>query len=74
MSEMIKRVAKALWDDRHPERSWSDDERRDYEGHARAAMEAMRDPTDEMLGSRYGTEPRRVFTEMIDAALGKVDA
>lgn len=36
-----------------------------------AAIAAMREPTDAMFGYKYGVEPRRLFTEMIDTALQK---
>lgn len=45
---MVERVAKALWDDRYPDDEWSPTDKRDFMGHARAAMEAMREPTEEM--------------------------
>jgi hypothetical protein len=48
---MIENVARALYDDRHPNKKWEnadDVERLSYEGHARAAFEAMRDPTQGM--------------------------
>lgn len=49
MSEKIEQVAIALWRDRYPERDWDDSEKRDYMGHARAAIEAMREPTGDMM-------------------------
>ncbi len=82
MSEMIERVAKAqagarwdLFDDEHK------DAARDL---ARAAIEAMREPTEEMkeAGSDFVYEAwgdgktiaREAWQANIDAALGKVDA
>jgi len=35
----------------------------------RAAIEAMRNPTDEIFNGKFGRSPRQMFTEMIDAAL-----
>ena len=64
MSEIIERVALAI--------SGSDDPVNILAIHrsqARAAIEAMRNPTNEMLGGKFGVEPRRLFTEMLDAAL-----
>lgn len=49
MSEMIERVAKALWAGRFPDEEWTDLGKLNYMGHARAAIEAMREPTDEMI-------------------------
>lgn len=48
MSEMVKRVARAIWYDRNPDRRWTEREKADYEGHARAAIEAMAVPTRKM--------------------------
>lgn len=50
MTDLIERVAKALWRDRHPEVEPfpSEIDRITYEGHARSAIEAMREPTDAM--------------------------
>jgi hypothetical protein len=36
---------------------------------ARSAIAAMREPADEDFGGEFGTEPRAMFTRMIDAAL-----
>jgi hypothetical protein len=56
VSEMIERVAKAIAGYMHPDRLdkyWDDwigeEERRHYRVQARAAIEAMRDPTDAMV-------------------------
>lgn len=77
MDEMIERVAKALAD----HRGVPIDERR---SDAIAAIEAMREPTDEMKRSGgeyifaddFNTDSLAgsVWEGMIDAALGKVDA
>lgn len=36
---------------------------------ARAAIEAIRKPTEAMFGGQYGVEARRQFTDMLNAAL-----
>ena len=48
---MVERVALALWQDRHPDHGWNDIGKINYEGHARAAIEAMRKPTEEMINA-----------------------
>ena len=51
-SAMVERVALALYKDRYPHRAvYYDGEasRLEFEGHARAAIEAMREPTVEMV-------------------------
>jgi hypothetical protein len=59
MSEMVERVARALFVDRYPDERWPPEARQadDYRGHARAAIEAMRAPTDAMClaGWQAGT-------------------
>lgn len=71
MSEMIDRIL-AAWEELPIRDSVSPggelDLLRKREA-ARSAIEAMREPTDAMFGGQYGQEPRRLFTEMIDAAL-----
>jgi hypothetical protein len=71
MSEMVERVALALWKDRYPDDEWNETDRRDFEGHARAAIEAMREPTQQMLDAMNGPdEHERInFVAAIDAAL-----
>ncbi len=80
---MIEKVAKALWDDRYPDKEWDDLERLSYTGHARAAIKAMREPTQQMRlagiaeWSRPDLTPEHqstlifnaIFRAMIDAAL-----
>jgi hypothetical protein len=75
MSEMTERVAKAIFDamDITDGLDWTSAER-----YARAAIEAMREPTVDMIDAaasvdRYA-EPGDEWGAMIDAALGKVDA
>lgn len=84
MTEMIERVSEALRA-RFPEGSSgtmpaSKDGSHDfglYGDWARTAIEAMREPTEEMLSAffreNYG-DPVCAWGPMIDAALGKVDA
>jgi len=48
MNEMIERVAKAIKD------SDSYQDYKDYKGYARAAIEAMREPTEEMIEAGGG--------------------
>ncbi len=85
MSEMVERVAKALFASRRtilPLARWdqlTDAGREQYRFEARAAIEAMRGPTEEMsdLGTDEfceGGDASSARSCMIDAALGKVDA
>jgi len=67
MAEMVERVALALWKDRYPDEEWNEIDRRDYEGHARAAIEAMREPTQAM--KLAGQPDTYIYRKMIDAAL-----
>lgn len=80
MSEMVEQVAKALWD--HSGFLWSWDkvgprDKDKYRAMARAAIIAMKEPTDAMVGA--GVEGWKingyhsiqfVWPCMIDAALG----
>lgn len=75
MSEMIERVARALWADRYPDDEWTAEDERDYLGHARAAIEAMREPTKDMqragmlaMGADCDCDQVDCWHEMIDAA------
>lgn len=71
MSEMVDRVAKAL------EARLKGNEFLSYEDAARAAIEAMREPTKRMAMAGYGANDMKpakaAWTAMIDAAL-KSDA
>lgn len=81
--DMLERVAKAIWNDSYPEDEWNEIDRRDYLGHARAAIEAMREPTKWMTRAavRYGDsagyehisewDAKIVWEAMIDAALAE---
>lgn len=82
MNEMIERVARALfeeeWDDKSsdPWESAEEDEREAWRKSARAAIEAMREPTaameDAMEGvTEYGghISPSNAWHAAIDAAL-----
>lgn len=42
---------------------------RNYTRQARAVLEVIRDPSDADFGGRFGSEARRSFGQMIDAAL-----
>lgn len=81
MSEMIERVAKAIFADRYPGEDWKDYQKRDYCGHARAAIEAMREPTEAMMAAvdcagvkaewLSGKAWAAGYRAMIDAALSE---
>ena len=68
MSKMVDRVALAL-----AKASGINDwakSAHEFEEDARAAIEALRDPTDEMLQAQFGKAgPRECWQAMIDAAL-----
>ena len=75
MNEMVERVARALHamhGTKSPFKPYADL----YRDQARTAIEAMREPTDEMLEAlnNCGGDTDAIWTAMIDAALGKVDA
>lgn len=80
MNEIVERVARAIWDaefDRFEVASqYKGDEWKSYIPHARAAIEAMREPTEAMkaaphLGdlAQMETDTAYVWQAMIDAAL-----
>lgn len=81
MSEsMIERVARAIFSDRYPDEDWKEYQKRDYCGHARAAIEAMREPTDAMVDSGHSrpndfqhgqTTVVEIYEAMIDAVLSE---
>lgn len=85
MSDMVERVARALSiaDGNHPDACSNDEEEQPmwtlYLKDARAAIEAMRQPTDEMINDEdlpYSpAETRQFWQALIDAALSpaKVD-
>jgi len=80
MSEMIERVAKAIaisgnggmWDD-----WYSDDQKEFHRRRARAAIEAMREPTREMTDAVWvmagEADQAEIWSGMIDAALSGVE-
>jgi hypothetical protein len=80
-NEMVQRVAMAIYDAERgdPSRPTPDDMRgwKAFEPHARAAIAAMRQPSEEMIfrgglisdAPWDGKKPGRVFSAMIDAAL-----
>lgn len=85
---MIERVAEALWQEeslralgRRRSVSWSEVDRKDQErwrGFARAAIAAMREPTEKMLRSSTialltRAEAKFGWIAMIDAALAEAE-
>lgn len=77
MNEMIERVAKAIWSDYWDGEgcSWAEMEessRQTALSMARAAIEAMREPTEAMLEAQFGQpSPADCWRAMIDAAVPK---
>jgi hypothetical protein len=78
MNEMIERVAKALWLDYWDGDAcaWEDAEesaRETSRSLARAAIEAMREPTEDMIeagrSENFGNYPNQAWHAMIDQAL-----
>lgn len=85
MSTMIERVANSIFDSIWPTQTWEMDESVCWAvatAASRSAVEAMREPTDGMIGAatkdtEYGAlryevpneEISRIFTAMINAAL-----
>lgn len=71
MAGMVERVARAIAnsDGMHPE-AW-----RPFEVNARAAIEAMREPTEGMIDAGFGYTgyPEEAYKEMIDAALKEAE-
>lgn len=74
MSEMMKKVAKVIFDELCPGVRYSPNDQREYYIVARAAIEAMRNPSEEMC--KAGTEQlphddsvSSIYSTMIDAAL-----
>lgn len=57
MSEMIERVARAIGRGAFADQEQEDDEWPNWVPEARAAIEAMREPTDKMLEAQYGRAP-----------------
>lgn len=83
MTDMVERVARAIYDSAGSsptgQPSWDQEDSEMHEWikcHARAAIEAMREPTDLMWGrgafamERYPNGPLETWRAMIDAALG----
>ena len=75
MSEMVERVARALHAHDDEFYTWAaggHEMRQAYRAEARAALEAMREPTDEMVRAitpQETTDGRINYRIMIDAAL-----
>lgn len=76
---MVERVAKALFESAVDDRQWANADiyaykdtslRELYLAKARAAIDAMREPTAEMIGAMEDSyQPDEVWRAMIDAAL-----
>ena len=61
MTSKLEEVARAIFNDRHPECDWNDleeRERNDWLGHAQAALMAMKGPTEGMIKSSHGAYPK----------------
>ena len=87
MTSKLEDVARALFADRYPETAWDsieEMEREDYRGHARAALMAMKGPTEEMIQAgakdcgaadgKFDSSSQRAefaFDAMIDIALSE---
>ena len=76
MSEMIERVAKAISDTSDHGCPWDSVNKEQFRKYARAAIEAMRDPTVAMAGvdcpctlGRVEATIKDVWQQMIDEAL-----
>lgn len=75
MSEMVERVAKAIamhWGCAPQTYDLNPDVRKDWAGYARAAIEAMREPTPNMILAGMETDAEMTaiaYRAMIDAAL-----
>ena len=78
MTSMIEKVARAIWKQERDSKAHDEPFRLSwYEAPARAALEAMLEPTEEMniagqVVGDYpwdGKKPSRVFTAMIQSAL-----
>ena len=77
MSEMIERVALAIANAKRakhdiPPCRWehlTDEAKTEYVGYARAAIEAMREPTDEIVSRAWGDETNKNFEKDEDLFL-----
>ena len=79
MNDMVEQVAKAIWNHRFPDMSWESKSRSegikdDYRMNARAAIAAMREPTEAMMqaGDRelgFPEDYRIAWQASIDEAL-----
>jgi len=81
MNQMIDRVARAMHGNRYEWAEFNEEQKELWFSMARVGIEAMREPTDEMLDAEIeGAEPlrkaclddysaKRVYQLMIDAAL-----
>lgn len=79
-SEMVEKVAMAIWDDCCPGMEWGDEDKKYYMRMAQAAIIALREPTEAMWidsdmsdRRRWNCHtcggPRENWERMIDAAL-----
>ena len=66
MSDMVERVARAIF--ASFDEITEPEEREDCLKIARDAIEAMRDPTDDMLQAAQDRDAKYIWHEMIDAA------
>lgn len=83
MTSAIERVARAIWQDCHPDKPWAEQNAQvqtEFCRHALAAVRAMRDASEHMIAAGLERMPaakgfvlpdncRRVWHAMIDAAL-----
>lgn len=72
-TEMVERAARAIYHGKPRNRPWEilrPEFQRQYEKQARAAIEAMREPTDVMMAAIGQTSLQaKIWRVMIDAAL-----
>ena len=62
MNDMVEQVAKAIWNHRFPDMSWESKSRSegikaDYRMNARAAIAAMREPSEKMIEAGIHAPP-----------------
>lgn len=74
MSEMIERVAKAIWGDLGDWENTDGDMKESVRREARRAIAAMREPTEAMMLSPcvWGEDDKEAYQAIIDAALSDV--
>jgi len=78
VTTMVERVAQAINEEQHQRHMFGNRGMPEHEALARAAIEAMREPTDEMFQAvcaqldaldKKGFTPKEWFSRMVDAAL-----